>query len=92
MTRAELIESIAKKNRHLPQTDIVLIVKTILDCMAQHLASGNRIEIRGFGSFCVNQRPARIGRNPKTGEAVQVPEKRVPNFKSGKELREKVDK
>lgn len=92
MTRAELIESIAKKNQHLPQTDIVLIVRTMLDCMAQHLASDDRIEIRGFGSFSLNRRPTRKGRNPKIGEAVQVPEKRVPNFKSGKELRERVDK
>ena len=66
-------------------------VKMILDAMTQSLAQGNRIEIRGFGSFGLNYRPPRIGRNPKSGEKVQVPEKYVPHFKAGKELRERVD-
>ena len=91
MTRSELIASLADKNRHITQSDVELIVKAILDEMARHLSRGDRIEIRGFGSFELNQRPPRIGRNPKTGEAVLVPEKRAPHFKAGKELRERVD-
>jgi integration host factor subunit beta len=91
MTRSELIASLASKNLRLTIPDVELIVKAILDEMAQSLARGDRIEIRGFGSFDVNQRPARIGRNPKTGEKVEVPVKRVPHFKMGKELRERVD-
>lgn len=92
MTRAELIASLAEKNRNLTQADVELVVKTIIGCMADYLASGGRMEIRGFGSFSVNKRPARMGRNPKTGESVPVPEKRVPHFKMGRELRERVDK
>jgi integration host factor subunit beta len=91
MTRSELISALADKNRHITQADVELIVKAILDEMAQSLSRGDRIEIRGFGSFEVNERPARIGRNPKTGVKVAVPEKRVPHFKMGKELRERVD-
>src|SRR5690606_22780778 len=71
--------------------DAEFAVKTILDAMAKTLASGNRIEIRGFGSFALSYRPPRIGRNPKSGEKVLVPEKRVPHFKPGKQLRERVD-
>jgi integration host factor subunit beta len=71
--------------------DAELAVKMILDAMAESLAKGERIEIRGFGSFGLNYRPPRTGRNPKSGEKVQVPEKRVPHFKAGKELRERVD-
>lgn len=92
MTRSELIASLAEKYRNLTHVDVELVVKTILDGMAEHLASGNRIEIRGFGSFSVIERPARIGRNLKTGESVPVPEKRAPHFKAGKELRDRVDK
>jgi integration host factor subunit beta len=92
MTRSELIASLADKNRHITQADVELIVKAILDEMGQCLSRGDRIEIRGFGSFEINQRPARIGRNPKTGEKVEVPEKRGAHFKAGKELRERVDK
>lgn len=91
MTRSELISALADKNRHITQTDVEMIVKAILDEMAQSLSRGDRIEIRGFGSFEINQRPARIGRNPKTGEKVEVPVKGVPHFKAGKELRERVD-
>jgi integration host factor subunit beta len=91
MTRSELIVALAEKNRHLTQADVELIVKTILDEIAQHLSRGDRIEIRGFGSFTVIRRPARVGRNPKTGESVPVPEKPVPHFKAGKELKERVD-
>jgi integration host factor subunit beta len=71
--------------------DAELSVKAVLDAMADKLASGERIEIRGFGSFSLNYRPPRLGRNPKTGTKVQVPEKYVPHFKAGKELRERVD-
>ena len=71
--------------------DAELSVKAILDAMAEKLATGKRIEIRGFGSFSLNYRPPRLGRNPKTGAKVQVPEKYVPHFKAGKELRERVD-
>ena len=71
--------------------DAELAVKMILDAMAESLAKGERIEIRGFGSFGLNYRPPRTGRNPKSGERVQVPEKHVPHFKAGKELRERVD-
>jgi integration host factor subunit beta len=71
--------------------DAEYAVKMILDAMGQALLSGNRIEIRGFGSFGLNYRPPRIGRNPKSGEKVQVPDKYVPHFKAGKELRERVD-
>lgn len=91
MTRSELIVALAEKNRHLTQADVELVVKTILDEIAQHLSHGDRIEIRGFGSFTVIRRPARVGRNPKTGESVPVPEKRIPHFKGGKELKERVD-
>jgi integration host factor subunit beta len=92
MTRSELISAIASKNPRLTIPDVELVVKAILDEMSQSLARGDRIEIRGFGSFEINQRPARIGRNPKTGEKVEVPEKRGAHFKAGKELRERVDK
>jgi integration host factor subunit beta len=72
--------------------DADIAVKTILDAMSDALADGHRIEIRGFGSFGLNRRPPRVGRNPKSGEKVLVPEKRVPHFKAGKELRERVDR
>ncbi len=68
-----------------------MAVKTVLDSMADALARGHRIEIRGFGSFSINHRPARVGRNPRSGESVEIPEKRVPHFKPGKALREAVD-
>lgn len=91
MTRSELINALAEKNRHVTHFDTEQIVKVILDEIAKCLASGNRIEIRGFGSFEVNERNARIGRNPKTGETVHVPVKLAPHFKAGKELRKRVD-
>jgi len=91
MTKSELIELIAAKQKHLPAKDVELAVKQILEIMSDALAQGNRIEIRGFGSFALNYRPPRTGRNPKSGEKVQVPEKYVPHFKAGKELRERVD-
>ncbi|OAD18756.1 Integration host factor beta subunit [Candidatus Thiomargarita nelsonii] len=92
MTKSELIEAIALKHTHLSQKDIDLSVKTILEQMAQSLEKEERIEIRGFGSFSLHYRPPRIGRNPKTGEPVDLLEKYVPHFKPGKELRERVNK
>ncbi|HEY5790947.1 MAG TPA: integration host factor subunit beta [Gammaproteobacteria bacterium] len=92
MTKSELIELLANKQSHLPLKDVELAVKTLLDLMGQSLARRERIEIRGFGSFSLHVRPARMGRNPKTGEAVSLPTKHVPHFKPGKELRERVNK
>ena len=91
MTKSELIEILASKQPQLNPKDVELAVKTILEHMAQVLASGERIEIRGFGSFSLHYRPPRVGRNPKTGESVQLGAKYVPHFKPGKELRERVD-
>ncbi len=91
MTKSELIERVAHKQMQLAYRDIELAVKTILELMAGRLASGDRIEIRGFGSFSLHFRPGRVGRNPKTGEPVSLPAKYVPHFKPGKELRKRVD-
>lgn len=92
MTKSELIECLAEKQPQLANKDVELAVKTILDHMAEVLANGERIEIRGFGSFSLHFRPSRIGRNPKTGESVPLPAKYVPYFKPGKDLRERVDR
>lgn len=91
MTRSELIQQLASSCPQLTIKDIELTVRTILDEMARILARGGRVEMRGFGSFGINSRPPRKGRNPKTGTAVMVPAKYVPHFKSGKELRERVN-
>lgn len=91
VTKSELIEMIAEKQTQLAYKDVELAVKSILEYMAQTLATGDRIEIRGFGSFSLHHRPARVGRNPKTGEPVSLPGKYVPHFKPGKVLRERVD-
>lgn len=91
MTKSELIERIAQKQTQLAYRDVELAVKTVLEHMAERLANGDRIEIRGFGSFSLHYRPGRIGRNPKTGTPVSLPAKYVPHFKPGKELRERVD-
>ena len=91
MTKSELIESLARKQSHLAYKDVELAVKSLLEQMSQALATGSRIEIRGFGSFSLHFRPPRVGRNPKTGESVTLPGKHVPHFKPGKELRERVD-
>lgn len=91
MTKSELINRLAERNSHLVAADAELAVKTILDAMTQSLVEGKRIEIRGFGSFSLNFRPPRVGRNPKTGEKVTVAGKYVPHFKAGKELRDRVD-
>ena len=91
MTKSELIEAIAQKQKHLPAKDVELAVKHLLELMSDALASGQRIEIRGFGSFSLHYRPPRMGRNPKTGEAVALAGKHVPHFKPGKDLRERVN-
>ena len=91
MTKSELIELLLTEQSHLKHEDVELAVKTILELMSQSLADGERIEIRGFGSFCLHYRPPRVGRNPKSGESVTLSEKYVPHFKPGKELRERVN-
>jgi integration host factor subunit beta len=91
MTKSELIEVIAKEQSHLAYRDVELAIKCMIEQMSQALASGDRIEIRGFGSFSLHFRPPRLGRNPKTGEAVALAGKHVPHFKPGKELRERVN-
>ncbi|MGE8396930.1 MAG: integration host factor subunit beta [Comamonas sp.] len=91
MTRSDLVEELAARFAQLTQRDAEHAVKTIQDAVSDALVQGQRIEIRGFGSFSVSRRPARIGRNPRSGESVQIPEKRVPHFKPGKALREAVD-
>ena len=91
MTKSELIERLAQKQTQLSYKDVELSVKSLLDQMANALAGGERIEIRGFGSFSLHFRPPRIGRNPKTGDSVALPGKHVPHFKPGKELRERVN-
>lgn len=91
MTKSELIARLAERFPQLVAKDADFAVKMILDAMSEALANGDRIEIRGFGSFALNYRPPRVGRNPKSGEKVSVPEKWVPHFKAGKELRERVD-
>ena len=91
MTKSELIELIATQQSQLSIKDVELAVKTIIEQMAETLAAGERIEIRGFGSFSLHHRAPRIGRNPKTGESVGLAGKYVPHFKPGKELRDRVN-
>lgn len=91
MTRSELIQRLVEQFPQLTVKDIDLTIRTILDEMSKSLAKGNRAEIRGFGSFTLNYRPPRKGRNPKSGASVSIPAKYVPHFKPGKELRERVD-
>ena len=91
MTRSDLVVQLAERFGQLTHRDTEFAVKTILDAMASALARGHRIEIRGFGSFSINRRPPRVGRNPRSGEQVVIPEKLVPHFKPGKALREAVD-
>jgi len=91
MTKSELIEIIAQKQKHLSYKDIEYSVKTMIEQMAQSLSSGERIEIRGFGSFSLHFRPPRMGRNPKTGDPVPLSGKYVPHFKPGKALRARVN-
>jgi integration host factor subunit beta len=91
MTKSELIAYLAEENPHLYQRDVERIVTTIFDEIAAALSRGDRVELRGFGAFSVKQREARIGRNPRTGAAVNVAAKRVPYFKTGKQLRDKLN-
>lgn len=91
MIKSELIQEIAMQHPHLFQRDVERIVNTVFDEITNALAEGNRVELRGFGAFSVKQRDARVGRNPRTGEPVQVDAKRVPFFKTGKELRERLN-
>jgi integration host factor subunit beta len=91
MTRSDLVEELAAQFSQLTRRDAEFAVKTILDAVGNAMVRGHRIEIRGFGSFSVNRRPPRVGRNPRSGESVAIPEKRVPHFKPGKALREAVD-
>ena len=90
MTTSELIEILSRRQPHLKSDDVDLAVKSLLEMMGGALAQGERIEIRGFGSFSLHYRPPRLGRNPKTGDSVALPAKHVPHFKPGKELRERV--
>ncbi|KAF1709748.1 integration host factor subunit beta [Pseudoxanthomonas kalamensis DSM 18571] len=90
MTKSELIEILTRRQPHLKPDDVDLAVKALLEMMGGALAEGQRIEVRGFGSFSLHYRPPRMGRNPKTGDAVALPAKHVPHFKPGKELRERV--
>lgn len=92
MTKSELILALSGRQTHLAQPDVELAVKSVIDQMADSLASGERIEVRGFGSFSLHFRPPRMGRNPKTGDVVALSGKYVPHFKPGKELRERVNK
>lgn len=92
ITKSELIENIAAQQNHLAYKDIELSIKSIIEQMSTSLAKGERIEVRGFGSFSLHFRPPRIGRNPKTGDAVSLSGKHVPHFKPGKKLRERVNR
>ena len=91
MTKSELILRLAERNPHLYHRDVERIVTTIFDEITEALARGDRVELRGFGAFSIKQRDARIGRNPRTGESVTVNEKAVPFFKTGKQLRERLN-
>lgn len=91
MTKSELIEHIAGRQDQLSTKDVELAIKLVLEYMTQALATGDRIEIRGFGSFSLHYRAPRMGRNPKTGDSVTLPGKYVPHFKPGKEMRDRVN-
>ena len=91
MTKSELIEILSRRQGHLKADDVDMAVKTMLEMMSNSLTEGDRIEIRGFGSFSLHFRPPRLGRNPKTGDSVALPGKYVPHFKPGKELRDRVN-
>lgn len=91
MTKSDLIKRLAEANPHLTQRDIEKIVSTVFDEVTEALARRDRVELRGFGAFSVREREARVGRNPRTGAEVSVPDKVVPYFKTGKELRERLN-
>jgi len=92
MIKSELVQRMVRANPHLFQRDVENIVNTIVNEITEALSQGNRVELRGFGAFSVKNRPARVGRNPRTGNTVHVSEKYVPFFKSGKEMRERLNK
>ena len=92
MIRSELVQKLADDNPHLYQRDVERIVDTVFDNIIDAMAKGNRVELRGFGAFSVKKRDARVGRNPRTGESVRVEEKSVPFFKTGKLLRDRLNK
>ncbi len=92
MIKSELILRLAERNPHLYHRDIERVVATVFDEISAALARGDRVELRGFGAFSVKERPARVGRNPRTGAAVEVGEKHVPFFKTGKDLRERLNR
>lgn len=91
MTKSELIAKLANENTHLFQRDVESIVSTIFDEISQALSHGDRVELRGFGAFSIKERGSRVGRNPRTGESVEVGEKYIPYFKTGKQLRERLN-
>lgn len=91
MTKSELIQRLAEKNPNLYLRDIERIVDTVFDQISEALVQGDRVELRGFGAFSIKHRDARMGRNPRTGESVHVPAKRLPFFKAGKALREELN-
>ena len=91
ITRSELIERLAEQQHQLAVKDVELAIKAIIEQMSQSLANGERVEIRGFGSFSLHYRAPRVGRNPKTGESVSLAGKYVPHFKPGKEMRDRVN-
>ena len=91
MTKSELIQRLAERNPHLYQRDVERIVSTIFDEITAALSRGDRVELRGFGAFSVKRREARLGRNPRTGDSVSVGEKHIPFFKTGKQLRERLN-
>ena len=91
LTKSDLIESLTRSQGHLAYKDVELAVKSLIEMMSSALSMGERIEIRGFGSFSLHFRPPRIGRNPKSGEKVELPGKYVPHFKPGKELRDRAN-
>jgi len=91
MTKSELVQRLSEANPHLYQRDVEVIVTAIFDEIAAALARGDRVELRGFGAFSVKRRDARVGRNPRTGDSVQVAEKHIPLFKTGKQLRDRLN-
>ena len=91
MIRSELIQTLARENPELRPEDVEAVVNAFFDAITERLAQGGRVELRGFGAFSTRERAARAGRNPRTGETVEVPGKRVPYFKAGKEMRERLN-
>lgn len=91
MIKSQLIQKLADENPHLYQRDVERIVSSVFEEITDALAQGDRVELRGFGAFSVKHRDARVGRNPRTGESVEVPQKRVPFFKTGKDLRDRMN-